>query len=246
MYHLPYENSCEKGKRFQYKYNMKRLFYFWIILLVSQVILFSCKSLKNTVISNSMVQTEFYPTDANWSDTLANSSQQVKSAFMKFFGNDLNRINSQLGLSLTKEDFNNLKVLSVETYRIDTAEIKSFNESSSINKMLKLTKTEAECYMLKDSDVVFFMEQKLNKGQWKVTELGRILDVIGNKIKSLYFNENIKVHGVIVGDGKKYNKKKFVVFVRDGKYFSIYFGKEIPLLKELLDYKRNTESGLIF
>ena len=213
--------------------------------MVSGVI-FSCKSLKNTVVSNSTVQTEYYPTDANWSDTLANSSQEVKNAFMKFFSNDLNHINSRFGLSLTNEDFNNLKVLSVETYRIDTAEIKSLNENSSIKKMLKLTKTEAECYLLKDSDVILFMEQKLNKGQWKVTEIGRIFDEVGNRIKSLYFNENIKVHGVIVGDGKKYNKKKFVVFVRNGEYMSIYFEKEIPLLQELLEYKKNIESGVKF
>jgi hypothetical protein len=38
----------------------------------------------------------------------------------------------------------------------------------------------------------------------------------------------------------------FVVFVRNGKYMSIEFGKEVPLLQDLLDYKKNTDSGLIF
>ena len=213
-------------------------------ILFLTILFVSCASQKK--LSDSTVQTEYYPTDVNWSDTLANSSQQVKNAFMKFYGNDLSRINSRFNLSLTEEDFNNLKVLSTETYRIDSAEIKSLNESSSINKLLKLTKAEADCYLVKDSDVILFMEQKLNKGQWRVTEIGRIFEEVGNKIKSLYFNENIKVHSVIVGDGKKYSKRKFVVFVRNGKYMSIKYGKEVPLLQDLLEYKKNLESGLIF
>src|SRR5674476_1513510 len=119
---------------------MNRLFYFGLILLVSQVVLFSCKSMKNTVVSNLTVQTEYYPKDANWSDTLANSSQQVKSAFMKFIFDDLDYINSQFQLSLTKEDINNFKILSVETYRIDSTDFENLNENSSVNKMLKLVK----------------------------------------------------------------------------------------------------------
>ena len=225
---------------------MNRLFYFGIILLVSQVI-FSCKSLKNTVVSNSTVQKEYYPMDANWSDTLANSSQQVKNAIMKFYGNDLNRINSRFGLSLTKEEFNNLKVLSVETYRIDSVDFENLNENSSINKTLKLVKTEAESYILKDSDIILNMEQKLEKGRWRVTNIGRVFDEVANQLKSLYFNENIKVHDVILGNNKKYSyKKKFIVFIRNGKYMSIKYGKEVPLLQNLLDYKKNLESGLIF
>jgi hypothetical protein len=213
-------------------------------ILFLTILFVSCASQKK--LSDSTVQTEYYPTDVNWSDTLANSSQQVKNALMKFFSNDLNRINSRFNLSLTEEDFNNLKVLSTETYRIESAEIESLNESSSINKILKLTKKESECYMVKDSDVVLFMEQYLNKGQWRVTGIGQIFEEVGNQIKSLYFNENIKVHNVIVGDGKKYSKRKFVVFVRNGKYMSIKYGKEVPLLQDLLEYKKNLESGLIF
>jgi hypothetical protein len=214
-------------------------------ILFLTILFVSCASQKK--LSDSTVQTEYYPTDVNWSDTLANSSQQVKNAFMKFIFNDLNYINSQFKLSLTKEDFNNFKVLSVETYRIDSIDFENLNENSSINKILKLVKTEAECFMLKDSDIILNMEQKLEKGQWRVTNLGRVFDKVANQLKSLYFNENIKVHGIIVGNNKKYSyKKKFIVFVRNGKYMSIEYGKEVPLLQDLLDYKKNLESGLIF
>lgn len=210
-----------------------------------QLVLFSCKNLKNTTIGNNSIQTVYFPTNTNWSDSLASSNQQVKNALTKFYGNDLSRINKRFNLSLTKEEYENLKVIAVETYKIDSADIKGLKENSSINKMFKLVKTEAECYMLKDSDIVLFMEQYLEKGQWRVTEIGRIFEDVGDQIETLYFKENIKVHNVIITD-YRYGKKKFIVFVRNGQYMCVEHGKEVPFIQRLLEFRKNLESGKIF
>lgn len=224
---------------------MYKLIYSVAFVLVVQLVLFSCKNQRNMSISHNTIETIYFPTNTTWYDSLKNSSEQVKDALIKFYGKDLSRINNRFNLSLSKEEYDKLKVISVETYKIDSADIKGLRENSSINKILKLAKTEAQCYMMKDSDIILFMEQYLEKGQWKVTEIGRIFEDVGDQIETLYFKENIKVHNVIINDDR-YGKKKFIVFVRNGQYISIEHGKEVPLLQKLLEFKKNIESGLIF
>lgn len=224
---------------------MKKSIYFITIILVLQLILFSCKIVNNQTVNNNVSQTRYFSSDSNWSDSLANSGPLVKSALLNLFGDDINILNKSLSTSLTKNEYDKLKVLSIETYRIDTVSIKGIKENASIKEMLKLVKTEAQCYILKDSDIILFMEQYMEKGQWKVTEIGRIFEDVGNQIETLYFKENIKIHNVIINDDR-YGKKKFIVFVRNGQYISIEHGKEVPFLQELLEFKKNIESGLIF
>jgi len=217
------------------------------MIMVLQVIMYSCKNLEKTIVSRTKFVSTYFPEDTGWSDSLANSSEQVKNALFKLYNNNVSKFNKDFKFSLTQDEFNNLKILSFETYRIDSADFENINEQTSMNKILKIVKTEAESYVLKDSTIILFMDQYLDKGQWKVSGTGRIFDSVGNKIGSLYFKENIKVHYVIVGNNKKYSyKMKYIVFVRNGKYMSIEYGKEVPLLQDLLEYKKNLESGLIF
>jgi len=226
---------------------MNKLFYLVIKVLLLLVIMYSCKNLEKTVVSRIKLDSTYFPTDANWSDSLANSNQQVKDALFKLYNNNVSKFNKDFKFSLTQDEFNNLKILSFETYRIDSADFEKIDEHTSINKILKLVKTEAESYVLKDSSILLFMNQYIDKGQWRVSGTGRIFDSVGKKIESMYFNEKIKVHPLIEGDNKKYGyKKKFVVFIRNGKYMSIKYGKEVPLLQDLLEFKKNIESGLIF
>jgi len=221
---------------------MKKTIYIVLVIFFTQAILFSCNSIKTMSVSRPTDQPKFYPVDTNWSDSLAISGQDVKNALLKFYSGDLSYINKRFNLSLTKEEFENLKVISVETYKIDSTDFKNLNDKSSIYKMLKLVKTEAECFLLKDSDIILNMEQKLEKGQWRVTGIGRIFQNVGNQIKTLYFKENIKVHDVIVSGNKRDSyEKRFVIFVRNMQYLSIEYGTEVPLIENMLKYKARLE-----
>jgi hypothetical protein len=225
---------------------MKKAISILTIIIVTQFVFLSCKTSKSSMLNSQVDKPQYLPVDKNWTDSLNRSTPDIKNALMKLYDNDINRFNKDFKLNLTQEEFNNLKTLSTETFRIDSADFESINEQSSIRPMLKLMKTEAECYLLKDSDIILFMDQHFEKGQWRVSGTGRIIEEVGNQIENLHYKENIKVHDVIVGGDKKNNyKKRFVIFIRNGQYFSIEYGSEVPLLQDLLKYKARLERNEI-
>lgn len=224
---------------------MKRFFYFLISTFLLQAMAYSCKSLDKTNIRKVNADAKYFPVDKSWTDSLANSGEHVKNALFNLYNNNVSKFNKDFNLSLTQVEFNNLKILSSETFRIDSVDFKNLNEESAIQPMLKLVKTEAESYVLNDSVVFLNMVQKFKNGQWILHSTGRIFDEVGNKIKDLHFKENIKVHDVIVDD-YRYGKKKFIVFVRNGECINIKYGKEVPFIQRLLEFRTNLESGKIF
>jgi hypothetical protein len=224
---------------------MGRIKYLIALIMVLHGSLLSCKTVTSSTVNRQVDKPQYLPVDKNWTDSLNRSTPDIKNALMKLYDNDINRFNKDFKLNLTQEEFNNLKTLSSETFRIDSVDFKNLNEKSSIRLMLKLVKTQAECYLLKDLDIILNMEQITEKGQWRISNVGCTFDEVGNKIEDLYFKENIKVHDVIVDD-YRYGKKKFIVFVRNGEYINIKYGKEVPFIQRLLEFRKNLESGKIF
>lgn len=174
-----------------------------------------------------------------WVQTLDKGKEPVKKYWGKLASRNWGYFLKRCGYRLADSDVARLELIPERIYIIDSESLMNYKPSQSIKPLLKLDRTRATYFILKDRKIIGFIDAAYDGRAWSNRNgYGCIDSMLGSKFLRR-INSNGLIHLYVSMSPSYHREMPFNVYKDDkGKYMSLrIWGDSIPLEKEILKIK---------
>jgi len=203
---------------------------FSILLLLS----FSCKTTSTLQSEKRKGLPEINSYSQSWDSTLLAGKTQVKLYWINRMSDVFAKT---IGLDLNSDEIDKLTMLPSPVYVIDSININKIKSDDDFNKYLRIDKTRATYYVLKEDKIIAVIYSKFVNNKWVNSEgYGNIFKIVSEKLTYLYFKKHTQFYSVKVNYFPSYNHNyadAYLVYIEDGKLISNWAGEEMDFFEQI-------------